>query len=124
MGLGEREEGILRLCVCQFKAEGLRDDLFAGTPDTFFIEYLLAKSCELVLVVDLSVAIMHARTDENLFVKVLSGIKCSRFWRLKVAVNGTRKASKHCQEYSSGKAGDKYAFPTERQQSVYLQEFL
>ena len=26
-----------RLCVRQFKAEGLRDDLFAGTPDTFFI---------------------------------------------------------------------------------------
>ena len=25
-----------RLCVRQFKAEGLRDDLFAGTPDTFF----------------------------------------------------------------------------------------
>ena len=24
-----------RLCVRQFKAEGLRDDLFAGTPDTF-----------------------------------------------------------------------------------------
>ena len=32
-----------RLCVRQFKAEGLRDDLFAGTPDTFFIKYLLAK---------------------------------------------------------------------------------
>ena len=26
-----------RPCVRQFKAEGLRDDLFAGTPDTFFI---------------------------------------------------------------------------------------
>ena len=26
-----------RLCVRQFKAEGLRTDLFAGTPDTFFI---------------------------------------------------------------------------------------
>ena len=27
-----------RLCVRQFKAEGLRNDLFAGTPDTFFVK--------------------------------------------------------------------------------------
>ena len=33
-----------RLCVRQFKAEGLRDDLFAGTPDTFLINYLLEKA--------------------------------------------------------------------------------
>ena len=26
------------------KVEGLRDDLFAGTPDTFFIKYLLANA--------------------------------------------------------------------------------
>ena len=32
-----------RLCVRQFKAEGLKDDLFAGTPDTFFVKYLVAK---------------------------------------------------------------------------------
>ena len=32
-----------RLCVRQFNAEGLRDDLFARTPDTFFIKYLLPK---------------------------------------------------------------------------------
>ena len=31
-----------RLCVRQIKAEGPRDDLFAGTPDTFYIKYLLA----------------------------------------------------------------------------------
>ena len=30
-----------RLCVRQFKAEGLRNDLFAGTRDTFSIKYLL-----------------------------------------------------------------------------------
>ena len=62
----------------QFKAEGLRDDMFARTPDTFFIKYLLAKaaSCKdfRILVIDISV---------------------------KAAVNGTRKASKHWQEYSS-----------------------
>ena len=33
-----------RLCVRQFKAEGIRNDLFAGTPDTFFIKYVLEKA--------------------------------------------------------------------------------
>ena len=49
-----------RLRVRQFKAEGIRNDLFAGTPNTFFIKYLLAKaaSCKEfgVLVVGISVA--------------------------------------------------------------------
>ena len=96
-----------RLSVRQFKAEGLRDDLFAGTPDTFLIKCLLVKvaSCKGfgILVVDISVASMHARTDEEIHVKVPSGIKSSRFWRLKAAVNGTRKASKHWQEFSCDK---------------------
>ena len=35
--------------------------------------------------------------------KVPSGIKSSKFWRLKAAVNGTRKAPKHWQEHSSDK---------------------
>ena len=35
--------------------------------------------------------------------KVPSGIKSSKYWRLEAAVNGTRKASKHWQEYSSDK---------------------
>ena len=52
------------------KAEGLRDELFAGAPDTFFIKYLLAKAASCkdfgVLVVDISVAFMHARTDEEI----------------------------------------------------------
>ena len=93
-----------RLCVRQFKVEGLRDDLFAGTPDTFFIKYLAkAASCKDfgILVIDISVAFMHARTDEEIYVKVPSGIKSSKNWKLKAAVNGTRKASKHWQEYSS-----------------------
>ena len=42
--------------------------------------------------------------------KVPSGVKSSKYWKLKAAVNGTRKASEHWQEYSSGQAGDKYAF--------------
>ena len=46
---------------------------------------------------------MHARTDEEIYVQVPSGIKSSRFWRLKAAVNGTRQASKHWQEFSCDK---------------------
>ena len=88
-----------RLCVRQFRAEGLQDDLLAGTPDTFFIKYLLAKAASCkdfgILVIDMSVAFMHARTDEEICVNVPSDIKSSKFWRLKAAVNGTRKASKH-----------------------------
>ena len=103
-----------RLCVRQFKAEGLRDDLFAGTPDTFFIKYLLAKAASCkdleLLVVDISVAFMHARTDEEIYVNVPSGIKSSRFWRLTAAVNGTRKASKHWQEFSCDKLERKMLF--------------
>ena len=103
-----------RLSVCQFKVEGFRDDLFAGTPDTFFIKYLLAKaaSCKVfgILVIDISVAFMHARTDEETYVKVPSGIKSSKYWKLKAAVNGTRKASKHWQEYSSDKLVTKMFF--------------
>ena len=46
---------------------------------------------------------MHARTDEEIYVKVPSGIKSPKYWRLKKAVNGTRKASKQWQEYLSDK---------------------
>ena len=91
----------------------LRDDLFAGTPDTFFIKYLLAKAASCkdfgLLVVDISVAFMHARTDEEMYVEVPSGIKSSRFWR-QAAVNGTRKASKHWQELSCDKLVTKMLF--------------
>ena len=75
----------------QFKAEELQDDLFAGTPDTFFIKYLLANAASCkdfgILVIDISVAFMHARTDEVIYVKVPSGIKSSKYSTLKAAVN-------------------------------------
>ena len=96
-----------RLCVRQFNAKRLRDDFFARTPDTFFIKCLLAKaaSCKDFgsLFVDISVAFMHARTDEEIYVKVPSGIKSSRFWRFLATESGTRKASKHWQEFSCDK---------------------
>ena len=61
-----------------------------------------------LLVVDI-IAFMHARTDEEIYVK---------------AVSGTRKASKHWQEFSSDKLVTNMLFATERHQSVYLQAVL
>ena len=60
-----------RVCVRQFKAEGVRDDMFAGTP----------ASCKDfgLLVVDISVAFVHARRDEEISVTVPSGVKSSIF---------------------------------------------
>ena len=67
-----------RLCVRQVKAEGLRDDFVCGNARHVFIKYLLAKaaSCKdfALLVVESSVSFMHARTDEEIYVKVPSGI--------------------------------------------------
>ena len=55
-----------RLSVRQFKAEGLRDDSFPGTPDMFFIQYLLAKAASCkdfgILVIDIFYCI-HARSN-------------------------------------------------------------
>ena len=71
---------VTTLCVRQFKAEWLQDDLFAGAPDTIFIKYLLAKaaSCKDFsesLSLTFLVALMHDRTEEEIYVKVPSGIK-------------------------------------------------
>ena len=117
-----------RLCVRLFKAEGLRDVLFAGTPDTFFIKYLWAKaaSCKYfgIFLIDISVAFMHARTDEEIYVKVPTGIKSSRFWKLREAVNGTMKASKHWQEFSCDKLVTNMLSQQNDKKSVYLQTVL
>ena len=109
----------------QFKAEGLRDDLFAGTPNTSFIKYLLAKAASCkdlgLLVVDISVAFKHARTDEEIYVKVPSGIKSSRFWRLQRSGEWNEESIKALARILMRQARDKYALPTERHQSVYSQ---
>ena len=57
-----------RLCVRQFKAEGLQDDLFAGTPDTFFINYLLAKAARLAWTLESlsSTFLLHSCTLEQM----------------------------------------------------------
>ena len=117
-----------RLCVRQFKAEGLRDDLFAGAPDTFFIKYLLEKdaSCKDFgsLVVDISVAFTHTRTDEEIYVKVPSGINSSRFLEIQGSSEWNEESINALARILMRQARDKYPFPTERQQSVHLQTVL
>ena len=51
----------------------------------------------------------NQNTHEQIKVKV-PGIKSSKYWKLKAGVNGTRKASKHWQEYSSDKLVTKMLF--------------
>ena len=103
-----------RLCVRQFKAEGLRDDLFARTPDTFLIKNLLAKAASCkdfgLLVVDISVAFMHARTDEDTYVKVLY-----RYQEFKILANQcssewNEESIKALARVLMRQARDKYAF--------------
>ena len=52
-----------------------------------------------LLISDISVAFMHARSDEEIVVKPPPGVVSSKFWRLLAAVNGTRRASQHWQEH-------------------------
>jgi len=100
-----------RLCVRQFKSAEVRDDVFAGTPDTFFIrvELSLASRDEShgIMIIDISVAFMHARLgdEEEIYVRVPKDIKGSPFWKLKAAVNGTRKASQYWQDFSAEQMG-------------------
>ena len=71
-----------------------------------------------------SVAFMLARTDEEIYVKVPSGIKSSRFWRLKGSSEWNKKTFKALARVLMRQARDKYALTTERHQSVYLQTVL
>ena len=68
-----------RLCVRQFKAEVLRDDLFAGTPETFSSSICLS-SLRVARISDysLSTPVLHLCTLEQtrkFYVKVSSGMK-------------------------------------------------
>ena len=104
---------VTTLCAT-VQGRGAPGRLVCGNARHVFHQVFVARgaSCKDfgLLVVDISVAFMHARTDEEIYVNVLSGIKSSRFWRLKAAVNGTRKASKHRQEFSCDKPVTKMLF--------------
>ena len=96
--------------VKQFKSAETRNDLFAGTPDTLFIRWLVARaSCDknkAILMVDISVAFMHARTAEEIYARAPRDIQTTRFWMLKAVVNGARKASQQWQEASAARLHD------------------
>ena len=62
-------------------------------------------------VVDISVASMHARTDEEIYVKVPQG-----------GSDWYEESIKALARVLMRRARDKYAFPTERHQSVHLQK--
>ena len=102
--------------VRQFKAEGLRDDLFAGTPDTFFIKYLLAKAASCkdfgIFVIDIFCCIYARSNRRGNLCESIFRYQEFQNWRLKAAVNGMRKGSKHWQEYSSDKLVTNMLFPS------------
>ena len=109
----------------QFKAEELRDDLFAGAPDTFYsIKYLLAKAASCndfgLLVVDIGVAFVHARTDAEIDVKVPSGIKSSRFLATQGSSEWNEESNKALERVLMRQIRDKFVFRTKRHQSLCL----
>ena len=46
-----------------------------------------------MLMLDVSAAVIHARTDKEIHVNTTRDIRSCKFWRFKSAVSGTRKAS-------------------------------
>ena len=97
-----------RLVVRQYNTEGKRDDLFAGTPDAFFSRFQLHRaSCNkdwAVMIVDVSVAFMHAPIQEKIKVKVPPGLtSATGYWELLKAVNGTRQASLCWDDFAADK---------------------
>ena len=92
--------------VRQFNTEGKRDDLFSATPDSWFFRFqlrALSTSTEYAaLIIDVSVAFMHADILEKVIVKVPKDIKSATgYWNCKKALNGTRKASQAWTEHSA-----------------------
>ena len=86
-----------RLCVRQYKVEA-RDDVFSGTPDSWIARFQIRRCAadrdRAIAIIDISVAFMHADIEEHIIVKVPPGVTSKTgYWKLKKAVNGTRKAS-------------------------------
>ena len=85
------------------EAEHQRDDISAGTPETFFMRYMISraasKKCWRTLILDISVAVVHARTGQEIDGATPRDVRSSRYWRLKASTNGTRKASAQWQYF-------------------------
>ena len=70
----------------------------------FLLAHAAADHNRAIMVIDISVGFMHARSDENIVVKVPKDIKnTTPFWKLKAAINGARKASQLWKEYCADK---------------------
>ena len=81
-----------RLCVRDY-ATTKRTDLFSPTPDSFFSRLQLRRlSCarpRAALLVDITTAFMHAKTDELVKVRVPPGIRSKTgYWKCLKALNG------------------------------------
>ena len=114
------------MCVSS-KAECLIDDLFVGTPDTFSsICWAKAASCKDFgrLVVDISVAFVHARTDEHIFCE--SAFRCQEFKILATQCSSewNEESIKALARVLMRQARDKHVFPTEPHQPMYSQTVL
>ena len=92
-----------RLVAKQFRFfDGWRDDVLAGTPDLVVYRVLLARAAANpdmgILIADVTAAFLQAPLDETevLVVKPPEDANTpNTLWRLKKAMYGTRKASKH-----------------------------
>jgi hypothetical protein len=101
------EEVRSRLVVREFNTEK-RLDVFSACPDSFYSRFQLARCASketlAILVIDVSVAFMHATLPETESIKVKPPPDIpsrTGVWRLKKALNGTRKASQAWTEHSA-----------------------
>ena len=83
------------LCVRQFYVEQSSDDTTAGTPDTCFMRNLIRSAASGnvwgIVIMD-SVACMHARTDEDIYVKTETGHQVESVWEAESCNDRTRRA--------------------------------
>ena len=83
--------------MCHELGKLVRDDVVAATPDLFFIRFELriasATPTHGIMIIDSSVASMHAKLDESIYAKAPNDIHGGKYWKPKAAPNGTMKAS-------------------------------
>ena len=96
-----------RICDRQIKPE----QAHTGTPETFLLGYLISRGASeedwRMLILDISEAVMHARTDE-IYVNMTRDIRPRKFHRFKSGVSGTRKASQQFKRLLTRKTWGKF----------------
>ena len=97
------------MCVREYNLgnNNKRDDVFSGTPDSWYARFQILRCSadrnRAIMIIDVSVAFMHAEAEDEIICKVPAGKKQANptgYWRLKKALNGTRKASQSFQKFS------------------------